>query len=129
MTGVSEELAELLDSRLAAADEQLRRHYPGDSGSRQPVHTVYVPADRFSAATPRDWGRAALELLDRCAPTAPELADAAGVPLPLVADVYPRVRAKLSRSRSRTCASTSRTATGAAPTRRRTRRPPTSPGR
>jgi citrate lyase beta subunit len=97
MTGVSEELAGLLDERLAAADEQLLRHYPGDSGSRQPVHTVYVPADRFSATSPGDWGRGALELLDRFAPTAPELAKAAGVPLPLVADVYPRVRAKLDR--------------------------------
>jgi hypothetical protein len=34
MTGVSKELADLLDERLAAADEQLRRRYPGDSGSR-----------------------------------------------------------------------------------------------
>ena len=97
MTGVSGELADLLDERLAAADEQLRRHYPGESSSRQPVHTVYVPADRFSADVPRDWGRAALEQLDRYAPTAALLAEATGLPVPLVADVYDRMRAKLSR--------------------------------
>jgi citrate lyase beta subunit len=97
MTRVREDLAELLDERLAGADEQLRRCYPGDSGSRQPVHTVYVPADQFSADVPRTWGRAALDLLDAHAPTASALADATGMPAPLVGDVYDRVRAKLDR--------------------------------
>lgn len=97
MTAVSKELADLLDERLSAADEQLRRHYPGDAGDRQPVHTVYVPADRFSPEVPRRWGRAALDLLDEHAPTAATLADATGVPASRVADVYDRVRAKLDR--------------------------------
>jgi citrate lyase beta subunit len=97
MSGVSKELADLLDERLAAADEQLRRSYPGDSGGRQPVHTVYVPADRFSADVPGEWGRAALELLDRHAPTAGDLAAATGLGPDLVGDVYERVRAKLAR--------------------------------
>ena len=35
-----------LDRRLAPADAELAARYPGDSGARQPVHTVYVPADR-----------------------------------------------------------------------------------
>lgn len=38
-----------LDERLAAADADLARHYPGARPGRQPVHTVYVPADRFHA--------------------------------------------------------------------------------
>ena len=37
-----------IDARLAATDDLLARAYPGDDGSRQPVHTVYVPADRFT---------------------------------------------------------------------------------
>jgi citrate lyase beta subunit len=74
----------------------LRRRYPGERGSRQPVHTVYVPADRFSVGVPRDWGRAALEQLDQFAPTPADLAAATGLPAPLVADVYGRVRAKLA---------------------------------
>src|SRR5918997_822353 len=97
MTRISEELADLLDQRLADADAQLDRRYPGDQGTRQPVHTVYVPADRFSADVPGLWGRAALDLLDEHAPTASALADATGMPGPLVGEVYDRVRAKLER--------------------------------
>ena len=35
--------------RLAEVDADLARHYPGGRPGRQPVHTVYVPADRFRA--------------------------------------------------------------------------------
>jgi citrate lyase beta subunit len=97
MTGLSDELADVLDERLADADRELRVRYPGDPGTRQPVHTVYVPADRFTADTHRRWGAAALELLDRHAPTAEGLADVTGMPVDLVDDVYDRVRAKLGR--------------------------------
>ncbi|WNV76924.1 DUF6986 family protein [Geodermatophilus sp. DSM 44513] len=97
MTATSDELADLLDERLAAADERLRRHYPGDTGDRQPVHTVYVPADRFAASVPRDWGRAALVLLGEHAPTAAALAEATGVPVSRAADAHDRVRDKLAR--------------------------------
>jgi hypothetical protein len=38
-----------LDERLGAVDAALARHYPGERPGRQPVHTVYVPADRFHA--------------------------------------------------------------------------------
>ncbi|MGR6964022.1 DUF6986 family protein [Geodermatophilus sp. URMC 61] len=97
MTRLSDDLADVLDARLAAADEELRSRYPGDPGTRQPVHTVYVPADRFSADTHQRWGAAAVELLDRHAPTAEALAAATGVPGALVDDVHERVRAKLVR--------------------------------
>jgi citrate lyase beta subunit len=93
----TEGLAELLDRRLAEADEALARGYPGDPGTRQPVHTVYVPADRFTADLPAEWGRAALALLDAHAPTAPDVAAATGLPSAVVADVHDRVRSKLVR--------------------------------
>jgi len=48
-----------LDERLAAADAALDEGFPGDADVRQPVHTVYVPADQFTAQTVRDYGRAA----------------------------------------------------------------------
>ena len=35
------------DRMLAGADRALARDYPGPRPGRQPVHTVYVPADRF----------------------------------------------------------------------------------
>src|SRR4051812_35395470 len=63
-----EELAETLtvalDSRLAAADAALLRQFPGDAPDRQPVHTVYVPADRFTDGLAAGWGRAALAAID-----------------------------------------------------------------
>lgn len=48
-----------LDRRLADADEQLATLYPGDRGVRQPVHTVYVPADLFTHDLAQQWGRQA----------------------------------------------------------------------
>jgi citrate lyase beta subunit len=53
-----------LDKMLANTDAELRRRYPGPPRERQPVHTVYVPADRADAQLPAAWGRKALELLD-----------------------------------------------------------------
>jgi hypothetical protein len=49
-----------VDQRLSAADAHLATRYPGDDGRRQPVHTVYVPGDRYSATMPADWGSTAL---------------------------------------------------------------------
>ncbi|QOD02942.1 aldolase [Pseudarthrobacter sp. BIM B-2242] len=49
-----------IDAQLAATDRLLERNYPGDDGSRQPVHSVYVPADRFTPSLAADWGSQAL---------------------------------------------------------------------
>src|SRR5690349_387570 len=49
-----------LDTRLATVDAQLAARYPGERPGRQPVHTVYVPADRFHAGLVPDHGAAAL---------------------------------------------------------------------
>ena len=94
--GATEELIAELDRVLADADRELTDRYPGDRVERTPVHTVYVPADRYDAGTPRAWGREALDLLDRFAPTADALADATGLATERVADVYDRVRAKVA---------------------------------
>ncbi|MGH8825227.1 MAG: DUF6986 family protein [Jiangellaceae bacterium] len=52
-----------LEAGLAAADARIARLYPGDSGSRQPVHTMYVPATRFHSDLAPAWGATALEVL------------------------------------------------------------------
>ena len=52
-----------VETRLAATDRHLATDFPGDDGSRQPVHTVYVPADRYRAGLARAWGDQARELL------------------------------------------------------------------
>lgn len=49
-----------VESDLAATDDLLEKGYPGDSGARQPIHTAYVPADRFTPDLPAAWGAAAL---------------------------------------------------------------------
>ncbi|WP_313772137.1 DUF6986 family protein [Streptomyces sp. TYQ1024] len=88
-------LTDRLTARLAGVDADLARRYPGDPGTRQPVHTVYVPADAFAADTVRTWGERALAALDAHAPDAEALAEALGVPDATA--VHDRVRAKLAR--------------------------------
>ena len=77
MTDDSNALADELDARLANADAALAAAYPGDRGRRQPVHTVYVPADRYDAGTVRGWGRGGdARRWPRTAGSATELAEA-----------------------------------------------------
>ncbi|UCM86485.1 DUF6986 family protein [Streptomyces marincola] len=85
------------DASLAAVDADLARRYPGDPTGRQPVHTVYVPADRFARDTVHAWGEAARALLAEHAPDAPAFAAALGLPRALAGPVYERVLAKLGR--------------------------------
>ncbi len=82
---------------LAPVDAALAARYPGDPGTRQPVHTVYVPADRFTAGTAPDWGRRALDALERHAPDPETLAALLELPAHLAGPVHERVRAKLRR--------------------------------
>ncbi|WP_329459204.1 DUF6986 family protein [Streptomyces sp. NBC_01497] len=86
-----------IDTALAPVDAELAHRYPGDPGTRRPVHTVYVPADVLTAATPRAWGDAALAALDEHAPDADAFARAVGLGEDLAQPVYDRVRAKLAR--------------------------------
>ncbi|HET6482388.1 MAG TPA: aldolase/citrate lyase family protein [Actinoplanes sp.] len=52
-----------LDRRLAPHDEFLAARYPGERADRQPVHTVYIPADRLDGF--REWGVEALRVMDK----------------------------------------------------------------
>jgi citrate lyase beta subunit len=51
-----------LDYRLAKHDAFLKSRYPGDPGGRQPVHTVYLPADKVGGF--RSWGVQALAAME-----------------------------------------------------------------
>ncbi|MBV7673402.1 aldolase [Streptomyces halstedii] len=86
-----------IGASLTAVDAELARRYPGDPGTRRPVHTVYVPADAFEAGTVRSWGDRALAALDEHAPDAAAFAEILSVPPELAEDVHGRVRAKLER--------------------------------
>ena len=89
-------LAAGLDARLSEADTRLDNDYPGARTGRQPVHSVYVPADRVHSGLAADWGHQALAALDEHAPRAADLAAATGLSEDAVADALPRVRAKLA---------------------------------
>jgi citrate lyase beta subunit len=94
MTGI-DMLASRLDDHLAATDADLADRYPGDDGSRQPAHTVYVPADRFHAGLVPAWGRLALQALDADLGDVATVAEVVGIEQSLAAQVLPLVRAKL----------------------------------
>ncbi|MEU8913056.1 DUF6986 family protein [Streptomyces nigrescens] len=96
-TSLADTVREGIGAALAQVDADLARRYPGDPGTRQPVHTVYVPGDAFAADTLRSWGDQALAALDAHAPDAGALAAVLGIPDALAADVHDRVRAKLTR--------------------------------
>ena len=90
-------LADEVDRLLADADARLARDYPGEVATRQPVHTVYLPADRYAADTLERWRLEATAVLDRHAPTAEAFPEAFGIGAGLAAEVHDRVRAKLER--------------------------------
>ncbi|MEV5318097.1 aldolase/citrate lyase family protein [Streptomyces sp. NPDC052687] len=96
-TSLAGAVGEEISASLAPVDAALERLYPGDPGTRQPVHTVYVPGDAFTAGTVRSWGDQALAALDEHAPDAASFAAALGLSDDLAEPVYSRVRAKLER--------------------------------
>lgn len=96
-TSLPDAVGAAIGASLASVDAELARRYPGDPGTRQPVHTVYVPGDVFAADTIRSWGDQALAALDEHAPDAASLARVLGLSDELAGPVYERVRDKLSR--------------------------------
>ncbi|HEY9405456.1 MAG TPA: hypothetical protein VIQ24_22590 [Pyrinomonadaceae bacterium] len=95
-------------ARLEQANRDFAGVYPGETGGRQPVHTVYGGAHLFKSDTPRRLGSLALRALDAFAPDADTFARAVGLagteessavePLAALAPViYERVREKLGR--------------------------------
>ncbi len=83
-----------IEEQLAATDQLLERSYPGDDGSRQPVHTVYVPADRFTPQLAADWGAEALATAEAHGGLE-KLGALLGQDAELAGAVASRVRAKL----------------------------------
>ncbi|WP_405917806.1 DUF6986 family protein [Streptomyces sp. NBC_00728] len=96
-TSLAGAVTEAISASLAPVDAELERRYPGDPGTRQPVHTVYVPGDAFAADTIRTWGDRALAALDEHAPDAASFAAVLGLTDELAGPVYDRVRDKLER--------------------------------
>jgi len=86
-----------LTARLKATQEAVLRHYPGEAGQRQPVHTVYGGAHLFKSDTARTLGELALKALGQYGPSATVFADAIGVDPGIAETVFTRVQEKLRR--------------------------------
>jgi citrate lyase beta subunit len=84
-----------IDELLVADDARRTARYPGPSTARQPVHTVYVPADRVGVDLVESWGTAAVEALEKHAPDSERFAAATGLDAAEIADVWPALRQKL----------------------------------
>lgn len=82
-----------LESRLAA----FNRRFPGSTGERQPVHTVYGGAHLFKFDTTRKLGETALRVLDEHGRDAKSFAATIGIPGRLADRVWTRVHEKLRR--------------------------------
>lgn len=83
-------------AQLAPTDRLLASAYPGDSGERQPIHTVYIPAQHYREGIAGERGRRAAELVERHGgyPALMELLGIADEDRPVLTE---RVREKLAR--------------------------------
>jgi citrate lyase beta subunit len=96
-TSLSEKKFQKALGRVRRAQARVLERYPGDSGARQPVHTVYGGAHLFASDLAHKLGQLALRALETYAPDAASFAEALGIPGPLAPKVYERVRDKLAR--------------------------------
>jgi len=88
-----QEITRELQSALAA----FASRYPGESGRRQPVHTVYGGAHLFKSDTAPRLGALALRSFQTYAPDAATFAQILELPDKLSDTIYERVREKLTR--------------------------------
>jgi citrate lyase beta subunit len=95
-TSLPPKVLKAVAGRLRDTNAELARRYPGEVGTRQPVHTVYGGAHLFTADTAQKLGRVALRALEEYAPDSEQLASAVGLTdLQLAAHVHGRIFDKL----------------------------------
>ena len=73
------------------------KRYPGESGRRQPVHTVYGGAHLFKSDTAVRLGQIAVRSFDAFAPDAATFAAALDLPPKLADTIFARVGEKIAR--------------------------------
>src|SRR5262245_11249308 len=96
-TTLSESSMQKITQALKPAHAAFAARYPGESGRRQPVHTVYGGAHLFKSDTALRLGSLALRSLETYAPDAKTFADALELPDALADTIYERVTEKLNR--------------------------------
>lgn len=98
-TTLSEESTREVTRRLQQANAAFSQRYPGETGRRQPVHTVYGGAHLFKADSAQRLGTLARRALDQYAPDYASFARAINLPGTdeLAQTIYTRVQEKLER--------------------------------
>src|SRR5262245_17041033 len=86
-----------LSAELVEPGRAYLERYPGETDSRQPVHSVYGGAQLFKADTVTRLGVLARQALEHHAPDAETFARAIGLPGALAPTIYDRVTRKLAR--------------------------------
>jgi citrate lyase beta subunit len=79
-TSLSDDALNAATSPLATANTEFARNYPGETGRRQPVHTVYGGAHLFKSDSAVRLGGLARRSLDQFAPDFLTFAKAVGLP-------------------------------------------------
>lgn len=96
-TSLTQDSTKDIVTRLQKANADFAARYPGESGLRQPVHTVYGGAHLFKSTTTQRLGELALRSLEQFAPDAVTFAKAIGLSDSLAESIYERVIEKLKR--------------------------------
>src|SRR6185503_7701069 len=78
---LSEESLRAVSERLISSNQQFMARYPGETGRRQPVHTVYGGAHLFRADLAQRLGQVAQRALTENAPDFVVFARAIGLPM------------------------------------------------
>lgn len=97
MTTLSEESMREITRELQPTLSEFAARYPGESGRRQPVHTVYGGAHLFKSDTAPRLGALALRSFQTYAPDAGKFAEILGLPDKLSETIYERVLEKITR--------------------------------
>ena len=96
-TSLTENSLERLTAPLRAAMADFADRFPGESGRRQPVHTVYGGAHLFKADTTVKLGQLAERSFKAFAPDAATFASTLSLPDGMAQTIYDRVGEKLAR--------------------------------
>jgi citrate lyase beta subunit len=96
LTTLTDDVAAKLAAAVTEANREVAARYPGESTSRQPVHTVYGGAHLFTADLAVKLGATARQVLQAYAPDPPSLAAALHLTSDLAESLYPRIVDKLT---------------------------------